>query len=399
MARMTMIRCGLVVVAILAATLAPQSLASAQQHSGEALLQQVRAAWEKRQNSVRTLRVTWTTTIITPKGALTGIVPPRPGQPNFSEDAPPTDMVQAGSGEMTLDGKNARITTRQPLWLVSKKEFVTHVRESVFDGKHFTRLTRYEPGWPQASVRNGDHNRDGDDMTVWPLLAAVRGTDPILTTKLMSLAAFTQAREGPSANRRFVQLVNPRDETRGEIRLWVDPGEDYSVQRAEVCDRDGNVAMRISVTSSRLAGPTSEWLPEKWSSAMYLGGKNQKLVKQVDAVATLREINGDPGDAVRPVTFPPGTRVFDESGSKPRDYVIREDGTEREILRGETPVPREVLLRTNTGDLLPRQRSTWPGWVFRVGVVGVIVCVGLLVRRRWLRRSSATTADGSSPSI
>jgi hypothetical protein len=374
-----MIRGGLMVGAVLVGAVLWEPGVSAQ--PANPLLEQVKAAWAKRQDAVRTLRMTWSSKSTVPKGAYTQSARRR----KSTGEIPAKDTVRPGTGGLILDGKKARAFSQGAIWDGDEEAFLPCRRESAFDGERYTSFHQTEPGSPTAIIKRSDHNLAGDELPVWPVLVAVRGLDPVLAMEGMYLGAYTQARRTTVEGRGLIELTRPRNETRGEGRMLVDPNQAYAVQRVEHYTREGHPTYRFIISHVRVPDPAGEWLPERWSGILY--GPGGKLFEQVEVVGQTREVNPMTSAADFEVALPPGTRVVDVSAGKREDYIAREGGAKREILPSELQASHEELVRTNTGDLAPataRHRSVW----LAAGALLVLLSLGLLLRRSFRRRSN-----------
>ncbi|HEX4611578.1 MAG TPA: hypothetical protein VH092_25510, partial [Urbifossiella sp.] len=199
------------------------------------------------QDAVRSLRATWTTRTTTPKGALSDL-PRRPGS-TLPAVFPTSDTVHDGTAELLLDGEQVRITTRGMRLDGEKGEYHRSRIDSVFDGKRYTRLSGPEiMGHATATTKTTDHNGDGEDMAISPVFAAVRGRVPILAR--VNLDGYTRARRVVSSGRALVELIQPRDETRGEAKLWVDPAQEFSLVAKESYDRLGSLVAKATIVNS-----------------------------------------------------------------------------------------------------------------------------------------------------
>ncbi|AMV27094.1 hypothetical protein VT84_22015 [Gemmata sp. SH-PL17] len=362
----------------------------------DALRQQVTAAWEKRQAAVKTMRVTFSSKTTTPKGVLTGFAFPKPrapGEQGERKPSPPSDAIKTGTGELVLDGGKTRIVNHAPIWDFDKDDFVFCRHESSFDGQTLTLFQYPEPGWPQALIEKAERNQNTDDVLVAPLFGAVRGLHPELASSLC-LSAYTQARRvGSEQERSLIELTRPRNETRGEWKLWVDPSRDYAIVRMEAHDRDGKLVTKFTVTQSALPAATTIWLPQRWTAALF---RNGNLFKQIEVTTHAREVNAELSEVEFKPVLPVGTRVQEKIGNEMKDYIIRDGGQTREIQRDERKASYEDLVNSQTGDLAPRSPST-PGrwWLIGSGSVIGAVSFWVLVRHRIGRTSSTNPSTNT----
>jgi hypothetical protein len=355
------------------------------------LLEQVRAAWARREEAVKTLRVSWESKRTTPKGVFTGSMPhldkSKPATP-----APPQDTVHKGTGQLLLDGIKARFTNEEPVFNGSTGVFVPNRTESTFDESVFSQLILREDGIPQMTINTEKRNRDGWRVEISPVLAAVRGLKPDLVPD--HLGHFTQARSVAAAGRPLVELTRPRDETRGEQKLWVDPAADFSTVRVEQFDREGRLSSRLTATPGR--GPSGIWLPERWTFTKVK--PDGKLYTQVEVTVQTCEVGVATSAADFQLVPPVGTRVYDTSGPTPRESITREGRPDRVILPSEKGNPNDLLAQTETGDLAPKTPiSPWTWVVIVAGSMITLGSLGLLVRSRRRRTPASIPLTGEVP--
>lgn len=341
-------------------------------------LDQARAAWEQRQAAVKTLRYRWTSKTFTPKGALNAMAPRRPNAP-ANEPMPKDDATHGGSGTLTLDGSKVRIQTNGVTFYGDANEFRPQRTDTSYDGRVVTALRHMQPGIPQGIIRKGSHNRDGDEVTVSPLMVSVRGLDPELAAS-GHLGRYTEARVVPLDGRNMLEVTRPRTEKQGERKMWLDPKRDYAVHRIDSYTLKGLLTLRVTLSHSQVGTMPAVWLPHRWTVLSFIPA--DKLFKQIEVVADERSLNVVTTPDDFKITFPPGTRVHDETGSKPSEYLTREDGSNREILPSEFFAKHEDLARTNTGDLGPSPGRDRRRWLLGAGAVVTLVSAGVLLRRR-----------------
>jgi hypothetical protein len=312
---------------------------------GDALLGEVRAAWGKRQATVRAVRVTWTQKDTRPKGSINLLMPEmvEPG-----EILPPADATHQGKGRLLIDGNESRIVTEEVTW----------------------------------------------DMPAKSFLAAFRGTDSN-TMNRVDLGVFTLARNSTLGGTPMIEVVRERQEVRGEAKIWVDPAQDYAPRRFELYARDGNLQQRISINTRK--DKSGLWVPTSWT-AMVLD--RSKLLRSVEVKVGELIINPATTPDDFRLDFPVGTKVLDSTGTDRREYIIRESDV-REIPPKERGQKYEDLLRTEPGDLVPgavpsfwvRNRLLWWG-------TGLVAIGGLLLLGRWRIRARGNGAgdSGNDPS-
>jgi hypothetical protein len=361
-------------VVVPAVALVPAEPVSAQ--PADPVLAEIRAAWAKRQEFVRSARITWVHKSLHPKGS-------------WGKKGPDKDVVDNGTGSLLIDGDKARLTIRDLIWTDPLGRFAPRHRESTFDGKEFVTFEHPVPErlkFPYAILHKGDRNEDFNFLDYKPLRVALRGLDPNLGGSI--LERYTQVRRTVLDGRPVVELTEPRTEIRGESKVWLDPAQDYALRRFEDYVRTGEVFSRINVVTVRdLSG---QWLPMNWTVQL-ISAKGQ-LRRQTDI--TLREVvlNPPTSEADFRITFPAGTVVDDlremdpDGGGRRTSFLVRQDGSHRPIPRSEWQLPYEELVRSEPGELTGEVASWWKSRRGLLTLAGSLV--GLLfiavLARRWL---------------
>jgi beta-lactamase regulating signal transducer with metallopeptidase domain len=95
-------------------------------------------------------------------------------------------------------------------------------------------------------------------------------------------------------------------------RCWVDPQRDYCVVRWE---RRQNERAPLDFVIEVRQGPDHEWLPERWS--WRVSADPDKRAASFEATVTRRMINQKLRDTTFVADYPPGTRVYDTSVDLP----------------------------------------------------------------------------------
>ena len=342
---------GLVLAGLAAALPAGPAVAGRQP---DPVLGEVRAAWEKRQAATKTVRVAWEQTNFYPRGSVTAMAPVIKGE--GGKPVPYEDATHRETASLLLDGPHVRFKDERMAWDEPSRQFQKTVSDLAYTNGTNTRLSH--PGalpYPSATV-NKTPGAVGYDLTSWPPRAAFRGLDPGMMNRL-DFGIYTTARHATLEGRQLVELVRPRDESRGEVRLWVDPARDFAAHRYEEYDRGGKVQRRITVTHRR--HESGVWIPQGWTVLVY---DEAKLLRSTTAAVTALDV-GPPttADDFR-IELPVGTKVVDTTGEGPKEYVVRADRSPREILPGEGRAPHEDQMTMEPGDLLPGGR---PGFVAR----------------------------------
>jgi hypothetical protein len=147
------------------------------------------------------------------------------------------------------------------------------------------------------------------------------------------------------------------------------------------------VSSRIDIRYK--ADARAGWVPEGWDVfEFYPAGQ---LSETWRARMADYEINPTVASSEFVLEFPPGTRAIDMRDlNDVKEYIVREGGRKRMILREDLGASYEQLLNSDPGEAHGRRRSTSLPWHVIVPV-GIAVGAGALLawRRGWLSRKVA----------
>lgn len=372
---------------LLIVALCPTAKSAAQ--SDDALFAEVLAAWQKRQQEIRTVRVSWAAKNTTPKGAITQLFGIKG---KGGEVVPLADVTHDAKATLVIDGLKARLKSEQMIWDQPTEQFQKQTIDSCYeDGKNSRLINSGILPWPTGTIDKTRWNQDCD-ITTWPIRAAFRGLDADVMNRV-ELSNFTITRHTVLERREMIELIRERAENRGESKIWVEEAQDYAAHRYETYAKDGTTQQRITVIQRK--DPSGMWVPASWNVVVH--NKN-KMVRAASVSVTELALNPPTtSDEFHPV-FPPGTKVFDSTGEKPRQYIEREGKTPREILPGERGLPYDDLIQSESGDLLPGGKPTFFSRnrtaLIIAGIVLILGAAVLLVLR--FRHPSRTIA-GEQP--
>ena len=354
--------------------------AAAQPPNSDALLEEVRAAWREREGAIRSLRVTWTNTTLTPKGVLTEIFQARSRGQDLGP-IPPADTTHKESGSLAVAADNIKLEMSGWQWSDGKAEFVPYRAEALFDGKVYTWLTEIQGERPSAVQLAATKGLQAVEARVSPLVTAARGMSEAFMPDDLRLGAFTHARRVTVGNRALVELIRPRNESVGESKMWVDPAQKFALAKRESYNRKGEIVSSLVVTQSRVPDVAVGWLPERWTSRVY--SPAGKLFRETDAVAGDRQVNPTLEPSTFQASLKPGTNLVEGEGKDEKFAIIKDDGTKRVVLREELHATYDELNRTETGDLAPGRMARRWRWV-GLSIATILFGLGYLL---WRSRS------------
>jgi hypothetical protein len=363
----------------------------AQESPQDKLFAEVKAAWKKREDQAKTLRIEWTSKNLTPKGSIDVTMPMLAMKGDKTKSRPQKDTTHEGKSQLVLDQMKARLQLEQFVWHEPSLDFVVSHTDSAFDQKACTQSVRLGSSPSEIITVNKANWVTGCDVTTWPICMAFRGHQPEVMEG-QDISKHQVARESTLNGRRVIEVIRERNENRGEIRLWLDPSQDFSVIRHDEYARNGNLTFQITVQNIKHS--LGIWIPSEWTTMVYSG---KVLIRRVQT--TVRKVSFN--DPVDPAEFElvPGTKahVIDYTGEKTREYITREGKPNREILPSERGSDYVDLERTEKGELGTREDFGFlrRNWVYLLAGTGFLV---VLFASLFTRKRLKVTSSDSQPS-
>jgi len=239
------------------------------------------------------------------------------------EAVPPPDTTFIATYRYVMDRGRIRMEYKGKEWSTDKSEFVPKHYVEIFDGNirksHFLESAS---GFPSASL-GGFNNNNTVGKLVWlhPLNMVYRPFDKaagIFDSKKLSLKQEMSASEsGP------VMVLG-----HGEGDVWVDPKRDYLPIRYIVL-RDGVKVWQMDLSFNH--DERDGWVPNSWTINQL--DRDGKARASESAKVLKFSINKPVADAEFELDLSAGAYVNDISAKQV--YIVRPDGSRREIKRGE----------------------------------------------------------------
>jgi hypothetical protein len=324
-------------------------LAAAGESRGQTL-DQIKQAWQQRQDSIKNMRVSWTEFFTEPKGYIDLVLR---GQINAPNPKPPTDLRLPGRGTVTFDDHNLRLLLQRKKWSVKYEKVMDREQVNVYTGDKDVVLTT-KPiiiDYPDAKIWKHAKPEEVGEYTYWPLTCYARGLNPTfapLALDTFEVTGKTQTIDG----RPCLELVKLSRSNNGRQVLLLDPGRDFLMVRYAIVMND-RVTLRLDVKYASDA--TWKWLPKTWDYAAVSPTGLRIGSRQVQLESC--DINTDLAPETFDLQLPPGTRVYEEYDGPAKQYVIKDNGEPgRAIPDSASPTyeqltalpPRASWLRSNT---------------------------------------------------
>lgn len=344
-------------------------------------IEQIAKSWKARQERVRSARFKWTETkfflahtlLYLPEGGI------RKGSPLVK--LPEEDLTIERSVAISFSESMMRYSYEGPTWVPQVGKALHRRYVSVFDGElsknfHGGDGKGGELYHPSGFIRGKKLHYDYDNGTLTAILITYRGCQPDMGG--VDIAGYRLSSKRGMIGERTCLILEPPRSARSQKCFWVHPQREFVVLRVEQRDKRGGVLSTLDITY--VEHPPDGFVPSGWKY-VDTGGSGNIVFRQTEAKVSECEINCDIAKSEFQFDFPPGTRVTDHRSRQ--SYVIREDGTERMITKGEKTrgATYREYLETETGQagLKP---SGFPWWT-SAAVAGALVLVVALCIYRW----------------
>jgi hypothetical protein len=225
--------------------------------------------------------------------------------------------------------------------------------------------------------KSNGRNDDLGDLTFSPIFLALRPTTASF------IGSFTLDKYERQIDGRQAELTAATEQARRRIRIDLD--NENIVQL--VTGRD--LSQPFGVVNIRaMSNFDGILLPSEWSSTFYAEGK---VIQFCDVQLRKFELNPPCQQSDFRIEFPVGALVMDRRNERSRtnprpevaDFaVVQDDGVETISQQAF-----QAQLMNKTAESLPNSKSGWRSWLVIVNVVGVVVLILALVRRKRLQRA------------
>lgn len=308
------------VVMLCCAALSPTTVSA-----DDEILEQVRAAWQARQERFERGKIVWSEKRSYAMGVLVYT-----GQDRRPDSWNPAVQGISTRCEFAFDGVKGRYHWEGTHWSELQGKFSEQSRTVVFDGREMRNSRVYKDGIRSFGMM--EKRATGMDLTgitspFEPVALAFRPMSPVFLA--LRLKDFTvRGPDLPIRDTLCVCLQTPPDRSGLQQILWLDPKHEFVVLRSEVLLKQG-LLCRTDIEYD----DSVDVVPSSWS-LVRIGETTRKpewsLVVEVESV----EWNKPLPASEFTVAFPPGA-VVNEIGSSVGTHVVRKDGSLRRIERGE----------------------------------------------------------------
>lgn len=342
----------------------------------------VAKALGERRKAIESLKVQFKGSQTIPKGAISGGLPATAlgAQPSGPVVIPSSDTINPIQGTLLHTHKRHKYTVSYRIWDMNLNQFVDQTTTVAVNEGRQTAMTKSSGlDWHTAIIKPFEVSNFVSAEELSPLFLSVWLGDAKLTGCDLANCRWT-------GRKLVIQGTpclecQPVEQRQGrEKSLWLAPSRGWALLRFTE-SVDGVV--RCQWDYKLKADPILGWVPASWTSLLLTGGG--KLQSSMSVTVTEFLVNGNHQEGDYGLELPVGTRVLDLTGGERVDYILRGDGTRRDIPKEDLGASYETLLQTSPGGAFGRQsglgRWGWAGLLLG----GAVVLGGAAIARRALQ--------------
>lgn len=323
------------------------------------------AAWRERQEHIATALVNWTEGRSEAAGSL---IPTDPSLPS----GPSQDAQWNTDCRLAVSGKKFRLELEGPAWYFDLGDLRRRRNLSSFDG---TEARMYndpsDAGKPATgTVFSTDRNPvllGVENRAVCWFLRPLEPGFAGLQEASVHLTDRPAEKDG-----RPCLVLNAVDAGNLAWELWVDPGLAFQIVRAHFRDKNG-LEYRLDIAYQS----DEPWSLVGWQMQSLRNGVLQR--NRTGTISSL-EINHSVAEAELAVQFPVGIYVADQR--EKADYIVRESGGRRPVLRYERMLPHDQLVNSEPGEADAAHYSVPWMWIAIVASMIAVAAAVTVLRRR-----------------
>lgn len=335
-------------------------------------LEAAKAAWQRRHEKVRSIRVTLTEEATTHRAYY--LLAPARGKEKPT--APDKDIHVTFASTVTIKGDEFKYSYTGQEWSRYTRNLkpVSYTAISNPDARSYFTDHPGSDRYPTASKTRRTIS-DETSLTLVPLMLAVRSGQPYHR----KLSDYTPTgKMVPVEGRDCVEIFRGSRAEKQSEYMYLDPDRDWVIRRIDGFS-DGKLAKRISVEYA--PNPDVGWLPSSWS---YVTRMNDGTPLSGGQVAIGRyEVNVEISDDEFRLQYPSGTFVVDDTkgAGKETVSVVKGDGSPGvAIPLSEQPTYKQLEQANQS------VRRQWI-WLAIIGG-GIVILLGAVAANRWHRRKA-----------
>ncbi|MFO0896794.1 MAG: hypothetical protein U0836_05115 [Pirellulales bacterium] len=359
-------------------------------------VEEVFAAWDAREDQVRSFAATWRQTEFFRRGTLPGRSTPRADAADRPA-APNQDTVVEIESELRLSGDQFYARRSGPHWQSELNEFVEGEQIAALGAEEGTLFSQavVPVVEPRAHVLPAGRFRESRSISNLPLFLSLRArtekSGAIDRDGAWTVAPVAVAIDGHDCVvvERLAAVYHP-ELAKGELRetYWVDPARDFCIRRFERT-LGGLVELQVEID---YADPTQAWLPTQWKSVVY-GGPEAVSSRQYEARLLTHSVNPELPARRLQAELPVGTAV--ENVTTREAWIIRPQGQRRIVTKEERErgATYAQLLASEPGQAaLP----PWQPWRALAGAAALLLSAAAVASRWRAKRHACCEASFSA---
>lgn len=328
-------------------------------------MEDIKKAWQDRQDKVKTLKMKWELQILHPKGSAIGL------KSDQSTVYAERDLTLTGESNFYLWDEKYHLKAKRQAWSVEKSERREYEFRKMFDGQrhlHYVHPVGELGGAHWDKMNNVTDNSDA--VPLLPLWWMFRGTSNRKSSRILDELEPT-GRSVRVNGLTCVETGSRSRTARTETRLYLDGNRGFVPVRYEVL---GGTTVLAQLHLEYVAEPECGWRPASWH---YTLNTSTGVVRESQRCkVTVCEVNPRFTGEEFAADLPPGAVVTDHTPGEPRLSVVRPDGSAGTELPLSARPTREMLVAVNDRPLFPFR--TVAGLLALAWSVGIVVW---LVRR------------------
>jgi len=298
------------------------SLVAAQPPTPAVTMDDIKKAWQERQDKVKTLKMSWTRELAMPKGALDSLIGRRDA---VKPPQPPRDMRFGGRADFSLRDGSYRLATKYETWSLKKAAATTFDLIYTYDGeKHYEYYPDPSPGTPSTASRSPKTEVRPEQVAVeyYPVWWIFRGTDPKLGRAILETYECTN-RSVMIGGHECAEVRHRAVASDAVTSIYLDAARGFLPVRYT-----HRIQNRLAVVLEIDYSPTG--LPSSWRYTLQPEPKQMSescrcIVTSCDANTAVSAEELGPGLA-------PGTLLIDRMERAEKRTVIQPDGGEGTLL-------------------------------------------------------------------
>lgn len=309
-------------------------------------LDDIKAAWKKRSEAVRSAEFQLKQRMTFHKGRWTSPIPNGPNGPQ-----PPADVTFDRTVKVTFDGSNLRYESDGFIWDSLREKLIPRRNITTFDGKtHVNYYPLNEDGHSDGQIESARASQSGRNVDILPIAFAFRplGAD-MSQFATLDRASIAKERVTIDGHDCIAIAIWPVDEGRF-ASLYLDPACDFVARRCELGYRDSDGKATLDTLADiqyRRDEKTGIWVPSGWKSSWRPDRAGDSFDVEVVKYTVNPVVAKEQFEIPK---FSPGTFVYDMRKLPPNQtFYMKANGRLRPIPDEDLKLTRRELEASEPG--------------------------------------------------